>query len=91
LANIAKEEQAIKKNDPSKLSAGPKSSMMSDGEQRVNADGTPRSRNQAAIEARQLLRINKLCHFLLLEDERAASALTISIIDVSVVQACPFL
>lgn len=78
LANQAKEDQALKKNDPSKLSAGPKT-RLGDGGQ-VNADGTPRGENEAAIEARKNLRINAICQFLLLEDERVAGFLSLSVI-----------
>eukprot|EP00559_Dactyliosolen_fragilissimus_P005886 CAMPEP_0184861960 /NCGR_PEP_ID=MMETSP0580-20130426/6522_1 /TAXON_ID=1118495 /ORGANISM="Dactyliosolen fragilissimus" /LENGTH=1537 /DNA_ID=CAMNT_0027359643 /DNA_START=407 /DNA_END=5020 /DNA_ORIENTATION=+ len=79
LANQAKEDQAQKKNDPSKLETGPKSQIFSEGKS-VNADGTPRNKFHIAIEARKNLRIHKLCHFLLLEDETIAGYLTLSII-----------
>ena len=38
LANKAKEEQAVKRNDPSKLTAGPRN-QISQGDGPVNADG----------------------------------------------------
>lgn len=79
LANVAKEEGAHKKNDPSLLKVGPKNKI--DGSDvEVNADGTPKQQNQTAIDARKLLRINRLCHFFLLEDEQIAGPLTLSII-----------
>ena len=56
--------------------------ILSDDQPR-NADGTPRTINQPAIEARQLQRINKICHYMLLEDERIAGALVVSLVDVS--------
>jgi len=81
LANQAKEEQASKKNDPSKLSTGPRNRLVDGGQ--VNADGTPKRENQSAIDARKKLRISGLCHFLFLEDERTAGYLTLSVIQVS--------
>lgn len=83
LANISKEDQAFKRNDPSRLSTGPRSAMILSDDQPRNADGTPRTINQPAIEARQLQRINKICHYMLLEDERIAGALVVSLVDVS--------
>lgn len=78
LATQAKEEAAAKKNDTSILKKGPRS-QLSNGSY-VNADGTPKRENQADIDARKLLRISKMCHFLLLEDEGIAGQLTLSII-----------
>eukprot|EP00814_Leptocylindrus_danicus_P018484 CAMPEP_0116006852 /NCGR_PEP_ID=MMETSP0321-20121206/1967_1 /TAXON_ID=163516 /ORGANISM="Leptocylindrus danicus var. danicus, Strain B650" /LENGTH=1485 /DNA_ID=CAMNT_0003475469 /DNA_START=138 /DNA_END=4596 /DNA_ORIENTATION=+ len=76
LANIAKEEQATKKKDPSRLTTKPKSRIgLDSGVLRVNANGTPRSSNQDALEARQLARINALARFLLLEDSTIAGSL----------------
>ena len=63
LANKAKEEQAVKKNDPHRLTSGPKS-RISDG-CAVNANGTKRTLVQLHLDARKLIRIDKLCHFLL--------------------------
>jgi hypothetical protein len=80
LANQAKEEQAVRKNDPSRLSSGPRTRVIDAAGGAVNADGTPKTRSQAAIEARKSLRINALCHFLLLENERVAGNLTLSVI-----------
>jgi hypothetical protein len=71
LANFAKEEGAIKKNDPSLLTVGPRNQIRS-SDVIVNADGTPKQENQSAIDARKLLRINKICEFLLLENEQIA-------------------
>lgn len=79
LANRAKEEAAIKRNDPSKLLAAPRN-QVNKGDVLVNADGSPKSELQASIDARKLLRINGLCHFLLLENEGIAGNLTMSVI-----------
>ena len=81
LANRAKEEQAARRHDSSNLFTGPKSqvNVNTDGKE-VNADGTPKSEHQASIDARKLLRINGLCHFLLLEDEGIAGNLTLTVI-----------
>lgn len=78
LANQAKEEQAARKSDPSKLNSGPKTSLIGDGP--VNADGTPRNKNQVSLEMRINLRIHKLCQFLLSEDDRVAGPLVLTII-----------
>ena len=83
LANQAKEEQAMKKNDPSKLTSVPKCNISNDDGKRVNADGTPRNENQIALEKRQSLRIHNLCKFLLLENEAVAGPLVVNIIEVS--------
>jgi Exportin-5 family len=69
LANYAKEEGAIKKNDPSLLMVGPRNQIGS-SDVIVNADGTPKQENQSAIDSRKLLRINKVCEFFLLENEQ---------------------
>lgn len=79
LAKQAKEEQAAKKNDPSKLTSKPSTQFFEEGAE-VNADGTPKTAGQAALDARRLQRINKLCHFLLLENEQIAGNLTLTII-----------
>jgi len=78
LANKAKEEQA-KKNDPSKLSSGPKSGIISTNGP-TNADGTERTVLQIHLDARKLNRIDKLCHFLLLENEQIAGYLVLTLI-----------
>ena len=78
LANIAREEHATKANDTTLLENGPKSKMNTSSGP-VNANGTTRSKYYKAIEARKLLRINKLCHFLLLENEKIAGYLVLSI------------
>jgi hypothetical protein len=78
LANQAREEAASKKNDPSLLTTGPKTRPFDGNE--VNADGTPKRASQTAIEARKLLRISRLCHFLMLEDEYIAGHLALSVI-----------
>lgn len=83
LATQAKEEQAVKRNDSSKLRVGPRN-RFEGGDGPINADGTPRDGKQIAVDARKLLRISSLCHFLFLEDEVLAGALTLSI-----VQVCP--
>mmetsp|Transcript_23382 Transcript_23382/g.34894 ORF Transcript_23382/g.34894 Transcript_23382/m.34894 type:complete len:1349 (-) Transcript_23382:172-4218(-) len=80
LANQAKEEQAVKKNDPSKLKSGPRTRFNDQEGRRVNADGTPRSENDIAIEARKTLRINSMCRFLLLENEKIAGFLVLTVI-----------
>jgi len=72
LANQAKEE----KGDPH---SGPRS-RISNSKGPINADGTPRGQNQFAIDARKHLRISRICHFLLLEDERVAGFLVLSLI-----------
>lgn len=78
LATQSKEDQAVKKNDLSKLLSGPKSRINHGGA--VNADGTPRRESQIAVDARKNLRITRICHFMLLEDERVAGHLTLSVI-----------
>jgi len=75
LANLAKEENANKQ----KVAQGPKTQITPDG--LVNADGTPKRSNQAAVDARKLARIAALCHFLFLEDEQVAGPLCLTIID----------
>lgn len=55
-------------------------SRLNDGKTPVNADGTPRGVNQAALEARQLKRIHYICKFLLLDDEKVAGPLVLSVI-----------
>jgi hypothetical protein len=78
LANLAREDAVAKKGE-STLKSHPNAKM---GDPRVfNADGTPRKQNQAAIDARKLLRINRLCHFFLLEDEQIAGHLCLSVIN----------
>lgn len=79
LANQAKEEQALKRNDSSKLSSGPNNRLNEEGVE-LNADGTPKSPDQYLIDGRKLLRINGLCHFLLLENEQIAGQLTLAVI-----------
>ena len=105
LANKAKEEQAMKRNDLSKLTSGPRNQIKSDGGP-VNADGkalqlyifylglyyvftnslklsgTSRTPVQIHLDARRLLRIDKMCHFLLLENESIAGYLVLSIVQV---------
>jgi hypothetical protein len=78
LANQSKEEQAAKRNDSSNFK-GPANSVHEEGCQ-LNADGTRKTENQAAVDARKMLRINALCHFLLLENERIAGSLTMTVI-----------
>lgn len=79
LANLAREEQAVKKNDSSILSSGPRSRLLDDGVE-VNADGTPKLAHQSAVDARKMLRINGLCHFLFLESEAVAGSLSLTVI-----------
>jgi hypothetical protein len=66
LAKKAKEE-SDKRSDPT-LVAG------------VNADGSSRTIVQIHSDARRLVRINKLCHFLLLENEQIAGFLVLTLI-----------
>eukprot|EP00533_Pseudo-nitzschia_delicatissima_P009220 CAMPEP_0116104504 /NCGR_PEP_ID=MMETSP0327-20121206/14491_1 /TAXON_ID=44447 /ORGANISM="Pseudo-nitzschia delicatissima, Strain B596" /LENGTH=1505 /DNA_ID=CAMNT_0003596761 /DNA_START=256 /DNA_END=4773 /DNA_ORIENTATION=- len=76
LANLAKENesQSNKKGPPtSRL-------IVADGG-KVNADGTPRKANQAAIDARKVKRIHALNHFMLLENEAIAGNLTLTVIE----------
>jgi hypothetical protein len=63
LANQSKEEEAAKRNDSSKLIKGPANSIAHDERCQLNADGTRKTENQAAVDARKMLRINALCHF----------------------------
>jgi len=77
LANKAKEE-AAKRNDPLKSASGPKSRLSENGP--TNADGTKRTLVQLHLDARKLLRIDKLCHFLLLENEQIAGYLVLTLI-----------
>lgn len=81
LATQAKEEQAAKRNDATRLTAGPRNLIGKGG--RINADGTPRDENRIAVDARKSLRISALCHFLFLEDEGLAGSITLSVIQVS--------
>jgi exportin-5 len=83
LANQARLEQALKSNDASKLLTAPSTKVgynKSSGNCLVNADGSPRSTYHEAIEARKNLRIKSVCHYLLLEDERIAGYLVLTII-----------
>ena len=74
LANLIKEEAASKSSRPTKVSS------MWVAEGKLNADGTPKRNNQAAIDARKLARISAMCHFLFLEHEQIAGFLTLTII-----------
>mmetsp|Transcript_24924 Transcript_24924/g.38091 ORF Transcript_24924/g.38091 Transcript_24924/m.38091 type:complete len:1527 (-) Transcript_24924:34-4614(-) len=78
LANIAREEQAAKRNDSSILRTAP-STKGKGSKGPLNADGTKRSKLHVAIEARKLQRIHKLCHFLMLENETIAGYLVLSV------------
>ena len=71
----------MKKGDASKLSSGPVTRVNSDSATRLNADGTPRGENEAALEARKTLRINEMCRFILLSDERVAYSLASAVVD----------
>jgi Exportin-5 family len=79
LATQAKEEQATKKNDTSILSNGPPNRLNEEGVT-LNADGTPRVAHQVYIDSRKMLRINGLCHFMLLENEGIAGNMTLTLI-----------
>ena len=72
LANQAKEEKGDQ-------TTGPKT-RFNTGNGPLNANGTPRVKNQDAIDARKHLRIDRICHFLLLEDERIAGFLVLSLV-----------
>jgi exportin-5 len=81
LANLSKEEQATKRGDATKLATGPRNRFLQhDENSEVNADGTLKTPHQSGIDARKMLRINGLCHFLLLENERIAGSLTVAVI-----------
>lgn len=79
LANLAREEQA-KKGDSTALWTGPNTKGLNN-KGPVNADGTKRTKFHYAIEARKHQRIEKLCHFLLLENEAIAGYLVLSIVE----------
>jgi exportin-5 len=78
LANLAREEQAIKRKDVSLLNTRPHNKLKN-ATGPANADGSNRSKFYKAVEARKVLRIDKLCHFLLLENETIAGYLVLSI------------
>ena len=78
LAYQAKEEDANKRNDATKINYGPRNRPTTGGP--INADGTPRTEAQAQLDARKLVRISALCHFLFLENERIAGNLTLTVI-----------
>lgn len=80
LATQAKEEQAAKRNDSSKLTSGPRNRIGKGGP--VNADGTPRNDSRIAVDARKSLRIETLCHFLFLENEGIAGSIALTVIQV---------
>lgn len=82
MATQAKEEQAAKRNDTSKLTTGPHNQITEKGGT-VNADGTPRSDSRIAVDARKSLRITALCHFMFLENEGIAGSITLTVIQVS--------
>lgn len=71
----------MKKGDASKLSSGPVTRFNSGSATRLNADGTPRGENETALEARKTLRINEMCRFILLSDERVAYSLASAVVD----------
>ena len=72
LAYQSKEEQA------KKINMGPQSKPNPGGP--INADGTPRTQAQSGLDARKKLRIEKLPHFLFLENEAIAGNLTLTLI-----------
>ena len=82
LANQAREETALKKKDDSILKKGPntKNSKCNDGDIK-NADGTPRKKYHAAIQARKTRRIHLLCRFLLLDNQTIAANIVLGISD----------
>lgn len=71
----------MKKGDASKLSSGPVTRFNGGSATRLNADGTPRGENETALEARKTLRINEMCRFILLSDERVAYSLASAVVD----------
>ena len=79
LANLVKEDE--NKSGSYQGKKGPPTSrlIVADGG-KVNADGTTRATNQAALDARRLKRINALNHFLFLENETIAGYLTLTVI-----------
>jgi hypothetical protein len=79
LANLVRDEDS-KKTSSAKGSKGPPNRLLTDDKSKINADGTPKSANQSAVDARKLRRINALNHFLFLENETVAGFLTLSII-----------
>eukprot|EP00587_Corethron_hystrix_P001604 CAMPEP_0113303620 /NCGR_PEP_ID=MMETSP0010_2-20120614/3961_1 /TAXON_ID=216773 ORGANISM="Corethron hystrix, Strain 308" /NCGR_SAMPLE_ID=MMETSP0010_2 /ASSEMBLY_ACC=CAM_ASM_000155 /LENGTH=1151 /DNA_ID=CAMNT_0000157649 /DNA_START=890 /DNA_END=4346 /DNA_ORIENTATION=- /assembly_acc=CAM_ASM_000155 len=79
LANIYKEEQARKQNEPSLLNSAPNMSLNT-SDVRVNADGTERNHNQNDYEIRQLSRIKAMGNFLLQEDEKIAGPIVLFVI-----------
>ena len=79
LANKAKDE-TDRRTAASKLLSGPKSRVSIEGSGPVNADGTKRTLVQLHLDARKMVRLNKLCHFLLLENEQIAGYLVLTLI-----------
>ena len=79
LATQARDETALKKNDASRLTVGPRNQTNSDNIP-VNADGSPRTELQSLIHERKLARINGIGHFMFLENEAIAGSLTLTII-----------
>ena len=79
LANLVKEDES--KATSTQGRKGPPTSrlIVADGV-KVNADGTPRATNQAALDARKVKRIHALNHFLFLENETIAGYLTLTAI-----------
>ena len=77
LANKARAEQPPAKKDDSKFL---NANRLVPPKVEMNADGTPKSEYSQAADARKLGRINGLCHFLLLEDERIAGNLVTTIV-----------
>jgi len=80
LANNARQEQEKNRNSSRQPAQYvPKNQVPQDGVA-LNADGSRKREHQGALDARKTLRINKICHYLLLEDERIAGNLTLSIV-----------
>jgi len=77
LANNAKD------NDPNQANKKlpPTSRLLVADSGEVNADGTPRKANQAALDARKMKRMNALNHFMLLENETVAGYTTLTVIE----------
>ena len=79
LANLAKEEGSVKKGDPTQPKGAAKGQMKTADTEHYDGE-VSKLQNQTAVDARKLLRINRLCQFFLLEDEQIAGPLLLSII-----------
>ena len=80
LANQSKDDQAVRSGDKMKVSSN-QTIPVRDDDRPINADGTPRTAIHIAIDARKNLRIQKLCHYLLLDEANVAEPLVLAVID----------